>query len=116
MKSQEQRIKDAAEVVANIAMGRLQGGPDALAAAILKAADREPQKWPTDESVRAFDCGAFGIPVDEDFEAIRHDLRASLLADPIIKAAIAYRDNAPAGSGDTWRGKALLDAVNEAGL
>ena len=112
MKSQEQRIKDAAAVL------RDQINPcnhEMLARRVLEAADRE-QQWPTDESMRI----AWGEDASLDDEW-RTYLRAAFLADPIIKAAVrqaaAIRARNPVLDGPVpmWA-VPLFEAVNEAGL
>lgn len=106
MKSQEQRIEDATRA---LMARRALSQTDAryIAGIALEAADREPPKWPTEESVRAM----ADVP-----EYVREDLRAAFLADPIIKAAIRLRDayQRPACFDDEIG--AVYDAVNEAGL
>lgn len=116
MKSQQQRIEDAAAVL------RQQINPcnhEALARKVLEAADRESPKWPTDEVYNRAHNRLLGSPVDDDR---RERLRRALLADPIIRAAIAYRDEnrkrreTNLNLMDWPEGQALADAVNEAGL
>lgn len=124
MKSQDQRIEDAAAVL------RMHyARPDKLpcicsarsvARAALEAADREPPKWPTDESewptdesVRAY-ARVVGnvLPQDEEREA----LRAAFLADPILKAAVALAGGYDSLTNVGQRLRALIEAVREAGL
>lgn len=118
-KTQEQRIKDATAEFERI--GYKQHSPESIVRAVLKAADAPPKPtWPTDQSTRKSSITGLGEPPGtEDFETQRRYLRDAMLADPIIKAAIAYRD--------TWRGQStvstlgtagvkLMGAVNEAGL
>lgn len=117
MKTQEQRIKDAAAVL----VGLNVSGPSAerWARDVLEAADHEPPKWPTDESVHCVHR-----PEDEEWEESRQYLREALLADPIIKAAVALRrfserrEYARMIATDEWyRATApLFEAIDEAGL
>ena len=117
MKSQEQRIKDAAEaMLPALTGGYRQRAEEAtkLAMLALEAADREPPTWPTDECLEIIWRGAWcGGPKER-----RLRVREALLADPILKAAIAYRDGNDGRRGDLVGGfgEALIDAVNEAGL
>lgn len=121
MKSQEDRIRDAAEELDKFLpldgaskMSRLEA-----AAAMLEAADREKPKWPTDESVERF-YRALGWDHQSEYghiERWRDGLRAAFLADPIIKTAISLRDRStPGGAPVGGSVKQVLDAVNDAGL
>jgi hypothetical protein len=118
MKPQEQRIEDAAGVIAThdgYDMSRDAPGPCHLEIArqVLEAADREPPVWPTDESIAALNAASH-----DGKSSQREIIRAAFLADPIIKAAIAYRNERTADA-NTFRGpegNAVIDAVNEAGL
>jgi hypothetical protein len=115
MKSQEQRIEDAAAAIsARITVY----GEDALLLArnVLEAADREPPKWPTDESLAALNAATH-----DGKSSQREIVRAAFLADPIVKAAIELRRIIPAavgqvGPNDAQAVQAVIDAVNEAGL
>ena len=122
MKSQENRIEDAA--VALVSELRWRGDLDRgreIARAMLEAADRESPKWPTDKSVKAFTSAANTTGGWHSHEGRRAALRAALLADPIVKAAVAlvaYWGDAQAALlrvADTPPG-ALVRAVREAGL
>lgn len=125
MKSQADRIKDVAD---RLRRGARTDGAESgcvlielhdvnvFAAALLEAADREPPTWPTDESVEAF-CRVVSANGGYAAGARRPGLRAALLADPIIKAAIAYRDvNGPTRQCSSLSGRLICDAVDEAGL
>lgn len=122
MRSQEQRITSATLVIA----GHLTGGHDqrhqqarTIAIQALEAADREPPTWPHNESVNAYHDAyltEFDRPPCGVFEQERRVLRDALLADPIIKAALAYVNVDP-DEGHLYRyGQAIVDAVREAGL
>lgn len=113
MKSQEQRIKDAAKELRRMFPSVGLGGGLGPAQKILEAADRESPKWPTDESVRDFEAAMDPAYTHED---IRTALRAALLADPIIKAAVALRDAYRLPECLDPQVGDLVDAVNEAGL
>lgn len=121
MKSQEQRIKDAAVAIARAHnhSERVTDYDRAMAQTALEAADREPQ-WPTDDSVNEYHAAyvdEFGQPPCGTFEMERELLRAPLLADPIIKAAIDYRDAMrPDMIGASEAPEELIRAVDEAGL
>lgn len=90
MKSQEQRIRDAANEYRRIS--HLFPHPESLASPaeiarrMLEAADREPPKWPTDHSLDELWSGEAWSEEDRDV------LRRAMLADPIIQAAIRLRD------------------------
>lgn len=115
MKTQQQRIADAADV-----LRREQGYRpiDQLAKRMLDAADREPPTptWPTDESVDA----ALKCPYPNGRSSVRNLLHAAMLADPIIQAAIDYRDacDYPRRDASNMRstGLALRAEVKRAGL
>lgn len=115
VKSQAQRIRDAAEELRR--RGHLSV-PEEVARAVLEAADRESPKWPTDASVEKF--GVTALAGSDVFEDTRDDLRAAMLADPIIKAAVrqaeAVRARTPAdGQLPTWA-VGVFHAVERAGL
>jgi hypothetical protein len=128
MKSQEQRIGDATAAFLGYTKGWHRGNFDSSKvsehhwrAAItdaLEAADREPPKWPTDESVFAINkCRRSGAHIED----VRNATREAMLADPIVKAAIALRDEivlavGPVGLETARVVQAVIDAVNEAGL
>lgn len=71
-------------------------------------ADPKP-KWPTDESLTALEHSANWNEHDRD------DLRAAFLADPVIKAAVAYARCFGDGNRALY-GCELRDAVKDAGL
>jgi hypothetical protein len=75
---------------------------------IIAAYLTEPPRWPTDESIQAYNSSS---P-----RSHRQQLRAALCADPIIKAAINLRDGAEGYNVGIQDEEALIDAVNEAGL
>jgi hypothetical protein len=115
-KSQEQRVNALADFLAN-ELNR--AGCHELARRALEAADREP--WPSDESVRKFRAAYRsstngGMPLGDEW--VRDCLREAFLADPILQAAVALRDMEASASYrfDSPRVRALIDAVNEAGL
>lgn len=126
-KSQEQRIEDAAKVLAQ-ALGchwnRLAPSMRTSflnrAHQVLEAADAEPPKpvWPTDESLEAYgEAIRPRYPVTaEKHREHREWLRVAMLADPIIQAAIAYRNRVEEIPGRNKQSRRLTDAVNEAGL
>lgn len=115
MKSREQRIKDAAVELER--MFPAIGSGYSAAEKVLEAADREPT-WPTDESLRL--AGGF-YANDVPDEEHRQALREAMLADPIIKAAVACvrgrveRDNRYGADSERAR-DVLRRAVTEAGL
>jgi hypothetical protein len=118
VKTQEQRLRDATEYMTSH-LGRPIDPVTAMAIAggMLQAADREPPKWPTDESVKTIWHGGWIDGTEEQ----RLRTREALLADPIIKAAIALRDEivlavGPVGPETARVVQAVIDAVNEAGL
>ena len=111
MKTQEQRIADAAKV---LAFGTNNGSINWLAKRVLEAADAEPSEpvWPTDQSVKVF----------WDEYVRRYDkqgaLRAAMIVDPIIAASRAYTDACDYDSIDDIRewGLEIRQAVKDAGL
>ena len=121
MKSQERRIEDAA--VALVGELRWRGHLDRareIARAMLEAADRESPKWPTDKSVKALTSAANTTDGWHSHEGRRAALRAALLADPIVKAAVALVADwesvrMPLQLPDSPPG-VLVRAVREAGL
>lgn len=131
MKSQEQRIEDATAAFLDYTQDWYRDNFDsnkvsehhwrAVIAHALEAADREPP-WPTDESVNAHRAVEPALTDHVPFTITRTRLRAALLADPIIGAAIAYRDEnrkrreANGELLDWPEGQSLADAVNGAGL
>lgn len=129
MKSQEQRITSATLVIA----AHLTGGHDqrhqearVIAIRALEAADTPPPTWPSDASVNTYHdvyLQQFDEPPCGIFEQEREVLRSALLADPIIKAAIAYRDYQRSKHESPWgtdgfveAARGILDAVDGAGL
>lgn len=108
----QQRVKNVSDELKRRLMHRPGVDYDDLAWFVLEAADRVPL-WPTDESVRIA-YGDYDVP--DDMTERRGKLRAALVADPIIKAAVAYREycwpQGPAGA----HAKAVTDAVDQAGL
>jgi hypothetical protein len=127
VKTQEQRIKDATAAFLDYTRDWYRGNFDsnkvsehhwqAVIGHALQAADREPPKWPTDESVKTIWHGGWIDGTEEQ----RLRTREALLADPIIKAAIALRDEivlavGPVGPETARVVQAVIDAVNEAGL
>jgi hypothetical protein len=127
MKTQEQRITDAAAALAETLNRSVdeQRTYTGLAAKVLEAADRETPAWPTDDSIDAYtDVRGFSREQNEASRVLyRAGLRAAMLADPIIKAAIAYRDVTDNGrpTGSFARDKvearlAVRRVVDEAGL
>jgi hypothetical protein len=113
-KTQEQRIEDAAAVlqrhIADQDLTR-QHVTD-LAREMLDAAETPRVEWPTDESVSLVRRVAYA-----DFEIARSVLRDAMLADPIIKEAVACRDY-ERHEGYIYGGavRDVINAVNEAGL
>lgn len=113
MKSQEQRIQDAARVVAtHDGYDMTRDGPAdchlEIARAVLEAADREPPSWPTDAS---YACLAD--------DTSRENLRDAMVRDPIIQRAREARAAWSPGreSVEYFRAlAALFNAVDEAGL
>lgn len=116
MKSPEQRVNDAAAVLRRRVHFARANEATNIARAVLEAADSEAD-WPTDESIAALlaHMEITGSVIWEDGSA-RAVLRHAFLADPIIRAAVAYRDwavpNEPLASAPS----ALVQAVKDAGL
>lgn len=85
-----------------------------LMAKVLEAADRERPVWPTDESVRAYQStpitGVFGDA------AVKKCLRAAMLEDPIIVAAVSVCRGLPSTQIPIGSLKIVYDAVEAAGL
>ena len=121
MKTREQKIKDVARELANILEDRqrLVNEPylEGFAEQLVDAAEHETPVWPTDESI-----DAANKKYSRDSGSQRDSLRAAMLADPIIKAAIAFAEAYELARPDhesrseTWIGRDLIDAVKEAGL
>lgn len=114
-KTQEQRIEDAARELKR--MFPSVGEASAAAKKVLEAADREPPKWPTDESVRRFKA-AYRSSTNSDVpmsdEWLRDCLREAMVHDPIHEAAVAVRDGYQEKV-DLWPALARLnDTVYEA--
>jgi hypothetical protein len=111
---QETRIKRAAAELEGLVPLFLKSTRDwsAVARKVLKAADREP--WPTDESVDAHRAVEPALTDHVPYEVTRARLRAALLADPIIQAALIY--TAGTACERRTRGDAVMAAVREAGL
>lgn len=109
-KTQEQRIRAAAKGVKALNPAGSDQWCERVARAALEAADREPPKWPTSETMHLlYGAGHW----DEQ----RRDMAlAGLLADPIIKAAIAMREHARTHDRPIYGAVALFDAIDEAGL
>lgn len=122
-KSQEQRIKDAAEALRTADQRKMFNASfEEVAQIALEAADAPPKpQWPTDEQVHLYRrAESPQLPpraLPSEMEPIRAGLREAMLADPIFKAAVAYRD-AKRGLEPTFAPIALdlIAAVNEAGL
>lgn len=94
-KTQEERVADAAQALRDHYHEPYAGVSDRwseIAKKVLEAADREKSVWPTDESLGYF-LKPDGSPLrasDKDTaETVRGSLRAAMLADPIVKAAVA---------------------------
>lgn len=121
MKSQADRVKDAAAALAP----RLPSGLSSkvlanIARAVLEAADREPPSWPDDEFMGAlFDFaenwGSSDLDFANDLDHWRPQARDLLGRLDVIKASVAYRDSR-AGEVSFAHGRRIIDAVNEAGL
>lgn len=81
--------------------------------------DRRRKRWPTDESIRALNNDV-GAMCADDWPEDRYRLRAALLADPIVKAAVAlvahWGTDMVHSVGRTPQDAALVRAVHEAGL
>jgi hypothetical protein len=84
----------------------------ALARRIVDAYLTAPPKWPTNEQMQLVRGSAGGF----DQEDARDTARQVLLADPIVKAAIALRNEPREPRGWLERVQRVIDAVNEAGL
>lgn len=119
MKSQKDRVADATAEYQRALRENPESTVAELVSAILDAADREPPRWPTDGSVSAF--GAV-LAKHKATTALsphqsREILRAAMLADPIIRAAVALaEDYTPKPDCLRESIAAVVDAVREAGL
>lgn len=110
-KSPKQRVAEAADALRAHGAIELRLTPERLAEIVLEQDDREPLKWPTDESCKAVQAAiAKRLPGYLGTDS-REIARAALLPDPILRAAVAYRST-PTGSA----AQGVIDAVNEAGL
>lgn len=146
MKSQEHRLKDAADALANEYHGWSKGRVEHLARVALKAADTP--RWPSpkcvEKALKAFRLGPpgvvrkvqqidsypgehFGDPdaynvvpttVADELQAIRDVIAAALEDDSIILAAVAYEEACTSGDIVEIRstGLAVRAAVKKAGL
>ena len=91
-------------------------GIERFARRVVEAYLTEPPPWPTEESMDAYavtDAQDSGVGACD-----REALRAAMLADPIIQAAIKLRDQERQGPGArlAYARVAVVDAVIEAGL
>lgn len=118
----EQRVKRGAE--ARVRFVAAQRGPWSVedeVRAILEAADREPDPapvWPSDESVTEHRV-AIGVTAKLGqawFERVRTGLRAAMLADPIIRAAVALTTYHPSLCSSYQQLHEIRDAVRASGL
>lgn len=117
-KTMAQRIKDGAAAVRALRQD-VEWTHEMIAKAVLEAADAPPKpEWPTDESVARFKAAYRSstnrdVPMNDEW--VRDCLRESMTVDPIHKAAIGLRDAHPQYHHPDQH-KAIVDAVNEAGL
>lgn len=90
-KPMEKRVEDALAVFAP--SERSNPKMQKLVREMLEAADREPPKWPTDESFRAAQLEAnraFGDGEHDGDGWPRSAIRAAFLTDRIVQAAIRF--------------------------
>lgn len=112
-KTREEKIEAMAKVIADSLTGggqqRLECGR-AIAAEALDAAERETPKWPTDESIEAWD------DIINDYRVVNHEkkreaLEAAMQIDPVFVAAVEFVNDR--GRNHPHFENALVRAVEE---
>lgn len=118
-KTREEKIRDlAAELRREFSDYDRDGRSVSIAERLLDAAEREAPKWPTSESIEAYD-DIINDPRVVDHEKKREALGAAMSVDPVIRAAIEvarYANSRPTNYLDINDVHDLLDAIENAGL